>query len=308
MKKIVIATPAHEYLNDCLQQQGYEVFNKPAITYTELEKEIEHAEGLVVSTRLRVDKSLLEKANHLKWIGRLGSGLELIDVDYARASNIAVVSSPEGNRDAVGEHTLGLLLALTNNIIKGHNEVKRGIWKRTENRGFELNGKTVGIIGFGNAGSAFARKLQGFDVTILAHDKYKFDFARENIHEASLEQLLKYSDVISLHVPLTSETHHLANEAFFNMAARKPWFLNTSRGKVHDTAALIKALQQNQLAGAALDVLENEVLDSYTDTEKKALNWLYQQPNIILTPHIAGYSHEATFKMAKVLLEKLGLG
>ena len=157
MQKIIIATPAHEYVNNRLHQLGYDVLNEPAITYQQLEKEIVNATGLIVSTRVKVDQPLLEKAGELKWVGRLGSGLELIDVEFAKTKNIEVVSSPEGNRDAVGEHALALLLALLNNIVTGHNEVKQGIWKRDENRGFELNGKTVGIIGFGNAGKAFAQ-------------------------------------------------------------------------------------------------------------------------------------------------------
>ena len=307
MQKIIIATPAHEYIHDRLHQLGYEVLNVPAASYELLEEEIAGASGLVVSTRVKVDQPLLEKAANLKWIGRLGSGLELIDVEYAQSKNIEVFSSPEGNRDAVGEHTLGILLALTRNIITGHNEVKKGIWKRDENRGYELNGKTVGIIGFGNAGNAFAQKLKGFDVTILANDKYKFDFAKGNIHEASLEQVLRYSDVISMHVPLTSETLHMANEDFFNKAEKSPYFINTSRGSVHDTNALIKALNENKIAGTALDVLENEVLNIYSEKEKAQLDWLLNHPHVIVTPHIAGYSFEATFKMAKVLLQKLGL-
>ncbi|MBA2499993.1 MAG: hydroxyacid dehydrogenase [Chitinophagaceae bacterium] len=307
MQKIIIATPAHEYIYNRLHQLGYEVINEPSITYTHLENLIPDAVGLIVSTRIKVDQALLEKATILQWIGRLGSGLELIDVEFAKSKNIEVISSPEGNRDAVGEHALALLLALTKNIVKGHNEVKLGIWKREENRGYELNGKTVGIIGFGNSGKAFAQKLKGFDVTVLAYDKYKFDFAQSYIHEASLEQILRYSDVISMHVPLTDETFHMANDNFFNKAEKSPFFLTTCRGPVHDTAALINALKESKLAGAGLDVLENEVLNNYSDVEKEQLNWLMQQPNVIVTPHIAGYSYEATFKMAKILLQKIGL-
>ena len=307
MQKIIIATPAHEYVYNRLHQLGYEVLNEPAITYAQLESEIANATGLIVSTRVKVDRPLLEKANKLKWVGRLGSGLELIDVDFAKTKSIDVVSSPEGNRDAVGEHALALLLALMNNIVTSHNEVKQGIWKRDENRGFELNGKTVGIIGYGNAGKAFAQKLKGFDVTILANDKYKFGFAQGHIHEASLEQVLRYSDVISMHVPLTDETFHMANDDFFNKTEKSPWFINTCRGPVHDTDALINAIKDSRISGAGLDVLENESLSSYSEREKEQLAWLHNHPHVVVTPHIAGYSFEATFKMAKVLLQKLGL-
>ncbi|HEY9362840.1 MAG TPA: NAD(P)-dependent oxidoreductase [Chitinophagaceae bacterium] len=307
MKKIIITAKVHEYLVDRLKQLDYTVIYSPLITYQEVEEIINDAYGIVVSTRIKIDQPLLEKANELQWIGRIGSGLELIDVDFAAKKNINVVSSPEGNRDAVGEHALALLLALSNNIVVSSNEIKEGLWKRDENRGTELNGKTVGIIGFGNSGSAFAKKLQGFEVTILAYDKYKFDFAKDHIHEAGLQQVLKYSDVISIHVPLTDETFHMANDAFFSGMNRRPIFLNTSRGPVHDTAAIIKALQEDKICAAGLDVLENEKLASYNSTEKEQLDWLLARQDVIITPHIAGYSHEAFFKMAKVLLQKLGL-
>lgn len=307
LQKVIVTAKVHPYLRDTLTAKGYQVLYQPAITYEDLFHTIHGCVGVVVTTRLKIDRHILDNAVNLQWIARLGSGMEMIDVDYASEKGIRCVSSPEGNCDAVGEQALGMLLCLFNNILKSNLQLRLGIWEREKNRGFELGDKTVGIIGYGNTGSAFARKLSGFGCTILAYDKYKKGFGDELVREATMEEIFKRADVVSLHLPLTDETHHLVNDSFLKSFTGHIYLINTSRGQVVDTAALINNLQSEKLIGACLDVLENEKPESMNVPEKEQFEYLLHAPNVVITPHIAGYTHEAAFKMAYIVLKKLGI-
>ncbi|SHN43008.1 NAD(P)-dependent oxidoreductase [Chitinophaga sp. CF418] len=304
-RKVLITAKVHDYLINKLEEKGYEVSYRPSIAYDEVVAAIPEFMGMIVTTRIKVDKGLIDRAGQLQWIGRLGSGMELIDVPYAESKGIHCASSPEGNCDAVGEQALGMLLSLMNNIQKSNLELRQGIWERDGNRGSELNGRTVGIIGYGNTGGAFARKLRGFDVEILAYDKYKTGFSDKYVQEATMDQLFERADVVSVHLPLTAETHHLVNTAFLQAFKKPIWFINAARGKIVNTDDIVSALEAGTISGACLDVLENEKLSTYSQAEKERFEKLLHMPNVIITPHIAGYSHEASVKMARIVLEKL---
>lgn len=303
--KVIITAYAHASLSEALIQRGFEVDVREDISYDALIHDAHLYHGMVVTTRIKIDKPLLDAATQLKWIGRLGSGMEIIDVAYAQQKNILCISSPEGNKDAVAEQCLGMLLSMMHNVFRSGLQVKKGLWLREENRGVELGGKTVGIIGYGNTGSAFAKLLAPFGVKILAHDKYKKDFSSDAVIESSLEHILEDAQVISFHLPLTEETFHYANERFFESLKQPIYLLNASRGQVVDTAALLGALDQGKVIAAGLDVLENENIKSYSPEELDKLKHMAGRDDIWITPHIAGYSREALEKMAKVLIIKL---
>ncbi len=303
--KVLIAAPVHPVVTDGLAAAGYicEVHEK--ITQAEAYVLVRDCVGIITSTRLQLDRELLDAAPGLQWIGRMGSGMEVIDVPYATQKGIRCYGSPEGNCNAVAEHALGMLLALIRRITWSHNELVNGVWKRDENRGLELEGRTVGIIGFGHTGAAFARKLAGFDVRILAYDKYTPSNIPAHIECCDLDQICREADVVSFHVPLQTDTEHYFNAAFLS-AMKKPFILvNTSRGQVVDTVVLAGGIASGKVLGACLDVFEEEPLTKAAEDIRATIAKLALSPSVIVTPHIAGYTYEALFKMSDILLKKI---
>ncbi|MCS6928562.1 MAG: NAD(P)-binding domain-containing protein [Saprospiraceae bacterium] len=307
MKRALITDDCHMVLVEGLETLGFKCDYRPEITPEEVFACIPAYDGLIVSSKIWVNDALLARASRLQFIGRLGSGMEIIDREAAAARGIAVVNSPEGNRNAVAEHALGMLLALLNNLLRADKQVRQGLWQREANRGIELSGKTVGIIGFGHTGSQFARKLAGLEVRVLAYDKYKSNYAADMpwVQETELEVLQKEADIISLHIPLTQETHHLVNTSFFRRCKPGLIIINTSRGACIKTADLVEALEAGQVGGACLDVFENERPETFTPEEVNLYERLYRHERVVLTPHIAGWTHESKQKLAEVLLKRI---
>jgi D-3-phosphoglycerate dehydrogenase len=305
--KILITDNVHECFMEAMQALGCEVHYRNTIQKEEVMAIIADYDILLINSRIKADKALIDKGIKLKAIARIGSGLEVIDTEYAATKNIACINAPEGNKDAVAEHALGMLLCLLNNIHIANAEVKAGQWLREQNRGTELGGKTIGIIGFGNNGSAFAEKLKGFNVTILAYDKYKTNYGNEYVQESTLQEIFEKADIVSLHLPLTEETYQLVNKNFIFAFKKHFYFLNMSRGKSVVTADLIDAINQGKILGACLDVLENEKLETLTDEQKQDFQQLIAMNNVLLTPHIAGWTYQSKIKIAKVLATKLQL-
>lgn len=268
---------------------------------------IQHYDGIIIRSRFSIDKTFIDKATTLKFIGRVGAGLENIDVHYAEQKGIALISAPEGNRNAVGEHSLALLLALFNKITKANTEVKQGKWLREANRGLELDGKTVGLIGYGNMGKAFAKKLRGFDVEVLCYD-IKPDVENEDAKQVSLEELQQKVNVLSLHTPQTPLTINMVNKDFIDAFTKPFWLINTARGKSVVTSDLVDALKSGKILGAGLDVLEYEKSsfeNLFNDTIPEAFDYLIHAENVILSPHVAGWTVESKEKLAQTIVDKV---
>lgn len=307
MKRILHIDGNHPLLKQQLETAGF--INEDDFTSSkeQVEAKVADYEGIVIRSRFKIDKQFIDKAINLKFIARVGAGLESIDCEYASAKGIALIAAPEGNRNAVGEHALGMILSLFNNLNRANAEVKSGIWSRESNRGHELDRKTVGIIGYGNMGKAFAKKLKGFDVTVLCYDILP-NVGDANAKQVTLDELQAQSDVLSLHIPWTPETDKMVNTNFINAFAKPFWLINTARGKSVVTADLAKALNDKKILGAGLDVLEYEKLsfESFTDTEvPEALQYLVDAENVLLSPHVAGWTFESHAKLAQTIVDKI---
>lgn len=302
---VLITDPVHPLLLEGLQRAGYEVDYRPDIDEAGVLEIIGSYTGLVINSKIYAGVQLIDRGTRLKFIGRLGSGLEVIDRQYAEARGIECFNTPEGNRDAVAEHAVGMLLGLMNHIARADAQVRRGQWLRETNRGVELGGKTVGIIGFGNTGSAFAKRLAGFDVRILAYDKYKKGFGIPTIEETRLETIYEQADIVSLHVQLTPENRYWVNKEFIKNFAKPFYLVNTSRGKVVHTGDLLWGLEQGLILGAALDVLENEKITLLDEVEKRWFEGLVNNEKVLLTPHIAGWTFQSKEKIAKLMVDKI---
>lgn len=301
--KILIVDDLHPVFKEQAIVQGYEVDDRPLITREETMAVIAGYTGIAVRTKFKIDKELMDAAPNLQFIARAGAGLDNIDEGVAKQRNIKLLNAPEGNMDAVGEHAVGLLLSLMNNFRNADAEVRNGIWDREGNRGYELKGRTVGIIGYGFMGRSFAKKLAGFEVNVIAYDKYKTGFSDAYAQEVSMEEMVKQCDVLSLHVPLTKETRQMVNEEYL-LHFRKPiFFINTARGEIVNTQAILSAIQKKKIIGAGLDVLEVEKFPALA--EQKWFNDLKLSGRVILTPHVGGWTFESYRKISDVLAEKL---
>lgn len=307
-KKVLFIDTVHPVFMEELQRSDFECVDGSKLTRQEILDDLHLYGGVVIRSRIKIDEEFIDSGSSLQFIARAGSGMENIDANYAKGKGIACLSAPEGNRDAVAEHAMGMLLSLLHNLNKGDKEVRQGVWKREENRGTELMYKTVGIIGYGNTGSEMALRLSGFRMLCLAYDKYKKGFSNDYATECDMEGLYQEADIISLHLPLTKETEYLVDKNFLAQFHKPIYIINTSRGKIVKTEDLVEGLKSGKVLGACLDVLEYEkssLEDIERDNTPEPFKYLVKSDKVILSPHVAGWTHESNERISHVLIEKI---
>ncbi len=303
MKKILIVDDLHPAFKEQAVAMGYQVDDEPQITRQQTLEKIKDYSGIAVRTKFRIDAEIFAAATNLKFVARAGAGLDNIDDKIAFKRNIQLINAPEGNCDAVGEHATGLLLSLMNNFRRADIEIRNGVWDREGNRGYELKGKKVGIIGYGFMGQSFAKKLTGFEVDVMAYDKYKTGFSDAFAREVSMEEIVKYSDVLSLHIPLTTETRQMVDDEYFFHFKKPIFFINTARGEIVNTTAVLNAIKNGKILGAGLDVLQTEKFPALG--EQPWYDELKDNKQVILTPHVGGWTFDSYRKISEVLAKKL---
>ena len=303
--KVLIVDEMHESILGLLEKYGFEVTYVPKITRAAIFEQIGSYDGIIIRSKTPLDRELLERATRLKFIGRAGAGLDQLDLGYLEERGVALFHAAKGNRDAVAEHALGGLLALFNHLAQADQQVRKGIWDREGNRGIELKGKTVGIFGYGNMGKAFAKRLKGFGVNVLAYDKYKKDFGKKGVQEVNWEALKQEADVLSIHVPLTAETRDFFTLEELKSFSKPIWLINTARGEVIRMETINQALDQGILKGVVLDVLENEKFERFSPDQKLQFEQLAKRENVLFTPHVAGWTVESYQKINEVLVKQI---
>lgn len=307
-KRILFIDTTHPILKEELTANGFQCDYFENFKRNDFLDIIADYQGVIIRSKIQIDKEFIDKAINLKFVGRVGAGMESIDVEYAQSKGISCLNSPEGNRDAVGEHALAMLLCLFNKLKQSDLQMRQGIRDREGNRGLEIKGKTIGIIGYGNMGSAFAQRLRGFECTVMAYDKYKSGFGNEYLKEVGIDELFEKTDILSFHVPLTDETHYMCDNYFINKFKKDFYLINTARGPVVKTNDLVEALKSGKIKGACLDVIEYEQSsfeELQSDKMPESYHYLINSENVLLSPHVAGWTAESKIKLAKVLAEKI---
>lgn len=304
-RRVLIADDIHECIIPLLENEGYETVYSPSIDRSALLKVISDFEGLIIRSKTSVDQALIDAAHKLEFVARAGAGMDKVDIDYLNSKGIKALNAPEGNRDALGEHAVGMLLSLLHRIDHGNDQVSHGKWERESNRGIELGDKIVGVYGVGNMGMSFAKKLQGFDCKVLGYDAFKKDYSNAFIQETDLEIFMDQVEILSIHVPLNEGTEYLFDHDYLSRFKSLKILMNTARGEILASNALVQSLKERKLFGAALDVLENERLEKLVATEQEDFTYLQQHPNVIITPHVGGWTYESYRRISEVIVRKI---